>query len=131
MELNWIKRSGNSWYRLNELNLEEVPGDKGVYVIWYEDNEDIEGIVGKELIDAFGDKKCVYVGQGVIKDRLECHRSNDDVQDHAEFRTLYVTWASVPAKYRNGVEKYLARELIPLEGERHPDVEAKEVNLPF
>ena len=56
MELKWIKCRGNVWYRLNKLDLKKILDDEGVYVIWYEDNEDIEGIVGKELIDTFGEK---------------------------------------------------------------------------
>lgn len=117
MELNWIKCRGNVWCRLNEVNLETVPDDEGVYVIWYE--------------DTLGDDQCVYVGQGVIKDRLEYHRSNDDVQIYEISGELRVTWALVPAKRRAGVEKYLSDQLDPSVGERHPDVPPIAVNLPF
>ena len=131
MELDWIKRPSNAWYQLKNLNLEKVPDDEGVYVIWYEDNEDIEGILSKELIDNFGVKKCVYVGQGVIRDRLGYHRRNDEVQIYEIFGTLHVTWASVPAAYQDGVEKYLADKLDPSVGERRPDVLPIAVNLPI
>ena len=131
MELAWIKRQRNAWYQLKNLNLEEVPDDEGVYVIWYEDNEDIEGILNRELIDTCGDKQCVYVGQGVIRDRLGYHRRNDEVQIYEIFGTLHVTWAAVPTKCRDGVEKYLADQLCPLVGKKYPDVLPIEVNLPF
>lgn len=118
MKLNWIKRRGDGWCRLNKLDLKKVPNYDGVYVIWH------DGILDEE--------QCVYVGQGFIRDRLKHHRSNDDLQFYAAIETtLYITWASVPAKCKNGVERYLADQLCPLEGERHPDVRPIAVNLPF
>ena len=117
MKLFWAKRRGDDWYRLNSLILSNV-SDKGVYVICYDDDID-------------GEYVCVYVGQGSIRKRLEFHQTNPDVQFYADFGTLYVTWAKVPPQKRDGVESFLADELEPLEGERHPDVHPIKVNLPF
>ena len=117
MKLKWIKCRGNDWCRLNEVNLETAPDDEGVYVIWHENTLD--------------DEHCVYVGQGVIRDRLGYHRRNDEVQIYEIFGTLHVTWASVPAAYQDGVEKYLADKLDPSVRERRPDVPPIAVNLPI
>ena len=117
MKLDWIKRQRNAWHQLNNLNLKKVPDDEGVYVIWHEN-----------ILD---DENCVYVGQGIIRDRLEYHRRNDEVRIYEVFGTLHVTWASVPAAYRDGVEKYLANKLDPSVGERRPEVPPIAVNLPI
>ena len=116
LKLSWAKCCGDVWCRLNHLDLSTVSGD-GVYVIWYVDDE---------LDDVY-----IYVGQGILGGRLEFHRTNDDVQFYKDFGTLYVTWAKVPSQKRDGVEKYLADELLPLEGKQHPDVRPIEVNLPM
>ena len=115
LKLSWEKCRGDVWCRLSRLDLSTVSGD-GVYVIWCDD------------IDM-----CIYVGQGSIRDRLKFHQTNEDVQFYAKDLdgTLYVTWAKVPSQKRDGVESFLADELEPLEGERHPDVHPIEVNLPF
>ena len=119
MKLDWIKRRKRkkAWYRLNKLNFKKVPNGEGVYVIWH------KGILGY--------KKCVYVGQGVIRDRLKDHRRNDSMKIYEICGALRVTWALVSADHQDGVEKYLADQLNPLEGERHPDVPPIAVNLPF
>ena len=103
MELNWFECDIDG-------DLTEV-SERGVYVIWCDD-------------------LCIYVGQGSIRDRLEYHRTNDDVQAYGDFGRLYVTWAKVSSHKRDGVEKYLADELDPQEGELHPDVDPIKVNLP-
>ena len=116
LKLSWAKCSGDVWCRLNRLDLSKVSGD-GVYVIWYVDGE---------LNDVY-----VYVGQGTLKERLEFHQTNDDVQFYKNFGTLYVTCAQLRSqKKRYGVEKYLADRLLPLEGKRHPNVDPIKVNLP-
>ena len=40
----------------------------------------------------------------------------------------HVTWASVPANQKNGVERFLADKWNPLVGDAHPDVLAIAVN---
>lgn len=103
MQLNW-----------NECDfcgdLTEVSGS-GVYVIWSDDS-------------------CIYVGQGSIRSRLQSHKTNPDITLYAGLGTLYATWAVVSSRNRDGVERYLADELEPLEGEQHPDASPIKVNLP-
>lgn len=103
MELTWLKCEGDVWYSLTRLNLETV-NEHGVYVIWYG---------GKP-------SHVVYVGQGDVADRLKEHRTNPALLRHARKGELHVTWASVPAAQRDGVERYLADKYSPLEGEVHP-----------
>ena len=115
LKLSWERCRGDVWCRLNRLDLSTV-SDDGVYVICCDD------------IDM-----CIYVGQGSIRDRLKFHQTNEDVQFYAKDLdgTLYVTWAKVPSQKRDGVEKYLACKLRPLEGKQHPDVRPIKVNLPM
>jgi hypothetical protein len=44
---------------------------------------------------------------------------------------LYATWAAVGLLHQHGVEHYLADQLDPLVGERHPDDHPIPVNLPW
>src|SRR5574341_1138572 len=85
----------------------------GVYIIWY----------------GGPNAATVYVGQGEIKERLNQHRSNQQIQSY-DHLGLYVTWASVAQSSRDGVEAYLAGRLSPKVGEAHPNATSIEVNLP-
>jgi hypothetical protein len=66
-----------------------------------------------------------------IKDRLSAHRNDKEILAHKANGTLHVTWAEVPAAYRNGVERYLADLLDPLVGDAFPDVRPIAVNSPW
>lgn len=116
MQVVWIKCTGDSWCKLNTVNLdhEHFDGVGGVYVIWRNGHQ-----------GAY-----VRVGQGEIRNRLAVHRQDKEVQSHGASGTLYVTWARVGAGDRDGVERYLYDRLNPLVGERAPDVDPVEVNLP-
>lgn len=116
MQLNWIKCQGGVWGNLNTVNLNHSHFESmsGVYVIWH----------GGDI------PATVRVGQGDIKARLTAHRSDSEVQRYVD-QTLYVTWASVPASSRDGVERFLASKLKPLVGKRFPDEENIPVNLPW
>ena len=117
MQLNWVKCVGNVWCALNNLDLGTVSGE-GVYVIWVTRHDRTS--------------RCVYVGQGSIRDRLEFHRTNREVQRFGGVHgTLYVTWAAVPPPHQGGVEKHVADRFQPLVGERHPGVLPIAVNLPM
>ena len=116
MQLSWRKCVGDVWCPLNDLDLGTVSGE-GVYVIWV------------TLHD--GTLRYVYVGQGSIRDRLEFHRTNREVQQFGVHGTLYVTWAAVSPPYQSGVEKHVADRFQPLVGERHPGVLPIAVNLPM
>ena len=114
MELTWLKCEGDVWCSLTHLNLKTV-NEHGVYVIWHEGET----------------PHVVYVGQGDVADRLQEHRTNPAILCHAQKGKLYVTWASVPAGQRDGVERYLAEKYSPLEGEVHPSVAPLAVNDPW
>lgn len=85
---------------------------EGVYIIWQS--------------NANG-AKAIRVGQGIIKDRIAEHRRNKDITKYPD---LFVTWASVSAQYRDGVEKYLADTYKPAVGDAFPNVVPIVVNLP-
>ena len=106
LTLNWFNRdSNNQNYQLFGVELSHSHFDdlEGVYIIWR-----ASGII----------PKAIYVGQGIIKNRLYAHRSNPDIlQYYSKAKPLYVAWAEVPWDYRTGVEMYLHDELTPLVGE--------------
>jgi len=116
--LHWWKcenKNGNLvWCPLEQLNLNTAT-EEGVYIIWYENEES---------------RRCVYVGQGDVDDRLGKHKKDPDILRHKKLGTLYVTWADIPKSKRNGVERFLADVLEPLEGEQHPNDPHIAVNLP-
>jgi hypothetical protein len=116
MNVEWIKCDGDNWCELNSVNLQHdhFEGMEGVYIIWYIGNP----------------SKTVRVGQGVIRDRISAHRDDNQIQAYSNLG-LFVTWASIPAKFRDGVEAYLAASLDPLVGERFPNRAPIEVNLPW
>jgi len=86
---------------------------EGVYVIWRGGSP----------------SKVVRVGQGIIANRLGAHRVDPEIMAHKQLG-LYVTWATVPAGQRGGVERYLGDVYHPLTGDAFPDVDPIEVNLP-
>lgn len=112
LQVQWIKSTNNTWLPFETFNIANVTG-YGVYFIWHAGNP----------------ARTVYVGQGDIKARLTAHRQNADIAQYAAKGTLYVTWATVPAAQRDGVERYLADYYQPLVGEKHPDVRPIQVNL--
>jgi hypothetical protein len=115
--LYWNKCNGDNWcsFERVELDHDHFTGMAGVYVIWYA---------------AGSNPKAVRVGQGNIADRIAAHRRDPQIMTYAT-RSLYVTWAKVPAAQQNGIEAYLAAVLDPIVGERFPNVASIEVNLPW
>lgn len=116
MNVNWKKCQENIWCDLLTLNLENEHFNSliGVYIIWHSGSN----------------QRVVRVGQGIIKDRLKEHREDPIILKYKGFG-LYVTWAEVDRRYLDGVERFLANELKPLEGERYPDTFPIQVNLPL
>jgi hypothetical protein len=116
INLNWNKCQGEIWCPLDTVNLEHEHFDnmEGVYIIWH----------------AGQNPRTVRVGQGIIRDRLKAHREDPEVQAYSQYG-LYVTWARVEARNRDGVEAYLASTLSPLVGERFLDTSHVAVNLPW
>jgi len=116
LKLSWMKCKGSPnavWCGLLMVNLSDLETE-GVYIVWHG-----------------GEKpRVVYVGQGVVADRLTQHRKDKRILAYKE-QVLYVTWAAVGASYRDGVERYLADYWNPLVGEAHPDATPIAVNSPW
>jgi len=113
MSVNWVLCEGSVWCNFFTVNLSNshFHNLEGVYVIWCDDGP------------------CLRVGQGDIRDRLGAHRIHPDFRAYKDHNVL-VTWASVEAVHRDGVELYLAQELQPVMGQRFPEVTPIPVNLP-
>ena len=117
LNLAWTKcGDDNHWCSLENLDLASVGDSAGVYIIWHEGNPG----------------RVVRLGQGdPIADRLGAHRLDKKTLAYRESGILRVTWASVPAAQRDGVERYLANTWPPLVGEAFPDVLSIAVNSPW
>jgi hypothetical protein len=116
LTLKWLTcGQDNHWCSLAALNLNGAT-ESGVYIIWHDGNP----------------ARVVYVGQGApVSSRFASHRQDRRIQAYAKTGTLRVTWASVPAAQRDGVERYLADKWNPLVGDAHPDVAPVAVNSPW
>ena len=116
MNVKWMKCQGEVWCPLSTVNLSHAHFNdmEGVYVVWH----------------GGSNPATVRIGQGIIKERLATHRVDPDVQAFANFG-LFVTWASIPGMYRDGVEVFLATRLKPKVGDRFPNAQPIEVNLPW
>ena len=112
-ELNWIKCQDNKPCDFRTVRLDGV-NTQGIYVIWYRGNPG----------------RVVRIGQGDIAERLVAHRQDEDILAYQN-RRLYVTWAAVDRRDRDGIEKYLADTFPPLVGERFPQADPIEVNAPW
>ena len=120
LAVNWIKcegegHQGKHWCKLLKLKLEAAHFDdlEGVYVIWH----------------GGSDPTCLRIGRGVIRERLDAHRNEQEVLAYRQ-QGLYATWARVPAHQRDGVERYLVEALMPNAATRLPKVNPIEVDLP-
>ena len=113
-QLNWIKSTAGNWLSFQRANLESVTAD-GVYIIWHAGNP----------------SRVVYVGQGDVSARIKAHRNRPDINNYSRYGELYVTWASVPTRQKDGIERYLADMWSPLVGEVHPDAVPIAVNSPW
>lgn len=77
-----------------------------------------------KLLEEVGEACAAYQDRHLVN--LPCSR----VQVDEIKQGLYVTWASVPAQYVDGVERYLHDRYDPIVAERVPDVLPVAVNLP-
>ena len=114
LNLTWIKSTTGTWLPFETFTLAGCITDPGVYVIWH---------TGQP-------PWTVRVGQGKVSDRLGAHRGDQQILAYRSYG-LAVTWAAVPAASLDGVERYLADQLRPLVGDRHPNVVPIPVNLPW
>lgn len=112
-QLHWNKcNHGLDWCPFDRVSLDYVDAF-GVYVIWKPGNPPIT----------------VRIGQGDIAGRIKDHRQGTDTAFYGD--DLLVTWATVPDHQVDGVERYLAQQLSPAEGERFPNTSGIVVNLPW
>lgn len=114
LSLMWVKSKAGTWLPLETSQLSGVT-DGGVYVIWHGGQP----------------SRVVRVGQGDIADRLKCHRAEPKILAYRTSGTLFVTWASVSALQRDGVERYLADTWRPLVGDAFPNALPIPVNSPW
>ena len=128
--VQWQRCLKNSlWCQFNEKLLsngrfETRLGDhsvniSGIYIIW----------------TGIGNRTVLKVGSGIIKDKLEAHLRDPEIQAYKPTR-LYVTWASTLSvigaeEIQKGVEKFLDIVFKPKLTEHLPDVDLVMVNLPW
>jgi hypothetical protein len=114
LALTWVSKDVHGrWLGLHTVDLTPMRAG-GVYMIWH------GGSPGR----------VVRVGQGDIASRLTAHRSDRDIQAYNRLG-LFVTWAAVDARYRDGVERYLADTWHPLVGGAFPSAAPIAVNSPW
>ena len=116
MNLSWTKCQGNKWCSLLNVNLghDHFKNLGGIYIIWHSGEH----------------PWTVYVGQGIIAERLADHRQNGDILRFLP-DGLFVTWAQVDENSRNGVEHFLAKSLKPKVGANYPTDPPIQVNFPW
>jgi hypothetical protein len=111
LQLNWITLQSGGWCPFHTVDLSAVTAS-GVYMIWHAGNP----------------SRVVRLGQGDIAARIKAHRNDPAV---TRYTNLYVTWASVAAASRDGVERYLANTWPPAVGDAFPDATPIAVNSPW
>ena len=111
MSVKWAKYKKQGWCRLNTLNLELVKSS-GIYIIWKPQSRN----------------NVIRIGQGQISNELQHLRNNPDIVRFGS--DLLVTWASVPEKYRDGVERYLYEQYSPISVDRVANARLIYVNMP-
>lgn len=111
--VKWAKNPLNSeWYRFFTIDLSEISGE-GVYIVW----------------EAGASSKALYVGKGIISDRLSIHRRDKKMLQYRMTAPILASWAVVPTSLCAGVERYLIDTYNPIYNEQTPDVTPVAVNL--
>ncbi len=115
MPVRWIQCDHDDWCPLNSVRLTHSHFDtmEGVYIIWHGGRE----------------SAVVAVGQGIVREELAAARRDQAIQSFRRFG-LYVTWASIAERYRDGVVAYLAGYYRPKVARSVPDAEQIAVELP-
>jgi len=116
INLKWIKCTEDTWCSFFNVNLdhEHFNGFEGVYIIWYFQTP----------------AKVVYVGQGIIKERLLSHRKDPNITQYTD-KDMRVTWAKVDYDYRDGIERYLIDRWQPLQNIGKPQSKPIPVSSPW
>lgn len=113
--VEWLKCIPNDqWCSLKTLNLVNL-SYTGAYVIWHAGNP----------------PRILYVGQGMIGDRLRLHRKDPRLLQYKTKGDLKVTWAKTDAFHAAGIVRYLSDHWAPLVEDGVLDVEPIAVNSPF
>ena len=118
MEVYWCKCKGNLWCELNKLDVDHsnLKGLTGVYVIWYEMQENI----------------VVKIGFGKIQPELKSNLDDLAIQAFAKYKPK-VTWCEVPKSKQPKIAAFLQSKLKPKIDTENITEKTKEieVNLPF
>jgi hypothetical protein len=116
MQLNWQKCQGEVWCKLNFVNLTHQLFNnlEGVFVIWH------GGLT----------PATVFVGKGVIREKITQYRSDERIQKFAELG-LFATWTPVPPESCAGVESFLINNLKPIVQDQLPPANQIQVNKPW
>ncbi len=114
IEMQWAKSPTGEWHTLTGNDFSKIQ-TVGVYHIW---------CVGPDR------NVNIRSGQGIVGARLMAHKADANIMRHARNGVLYVTWAAVSQQYLDRVERYLADQFRPVEGDRFPDVAPLAVRLP-
>lgn len=116
--VSWIKNSqNNQWFDLLRLNLNAsyFSGKTGVYVIWYTNPQAA---------------KVIYVGSGIIGERLAEHKTNPEILKYSQYGQLKVSWVLINDETEmRGIEAFVANSYNPAIGEKYPGVNPVPVNL--
>jgi DNA-binding response OmpR family regulator len=115
--IQWEKCKRGAWCILSELDLdhEHFKDMEGVYVIWQGEENPV----------------ALRAGQGFIRECLVRDRNDKDLLAYREQHELYVTWAKVNPRFRDGVFRYVSEALKPELENSYPDVSPIGVNLPW
>ena len=117
--VSWARPLRGDWYSFKWANLKLLGMKEGIYILWYPET------VARPF-------HVVYVGQGIIQNRINHHRGKHSrILHKVEPRRLRLTWTVVPSLAdRNAIERFLSETLRPVVGESWPDVLPLRVNLP-
>jgi CheY-like chemotaxis protein len=115
--IEWEKCKRGAWCTLLELDLdhEHFNDIEGVYVIWQGEENPV----------------ALRAGQGLIRECLARARKDKDLLAYGEKHELFVTWAEVNQRFRDGVFRYISEALKPEIENSYPDVSPIGVNLPW
>ena len=109
MRVKWVRYKKKGWCQLNTLNLENVTSF-GIYIIWKPQSN------------------VIRIGQGDVASELHSQRNNPKISKFGN--NLLVTWATIPQKYLDGVERFLYEQFSPVNADRIANSRLVQVNLP-
>ena len=111
LSVKWAKYKKHGGCKLNTLNLEQVKSN-GIFIIWKPQSKN----------------NVIRIGQGHIASELQSLRNSPKIVPFGS--DLLVTWASIPEKFRDGVERYLYEQYSPISVDRVANARLIYVNMP-